>query len=120
MADYETTVQGGGHHAAELRERAPHAPAQRRMAAYLPLLPSESPVRLLSLGYEHHDTRLSRLGESPVAALASADVRCEVVSGLLRLVRLGLSRRVLRTNPCTNQPFDLLEDREAASHPMAG
>ncbi len=33
--------------------------------------------------------------------------------------RLGLSHRVLYTNPCTNQPPDLLKDGEAASNSMA-
>ena len=77
-------------------------------------------MNLRPLGYEHCDARLSRPGESPLAGLASADVRREVVSGLLRLARLGLSRRVPCTNSCTLQPPDLLEDGEAASHPTAG
>ena len=61
-----------------------------------------------SLGYEPYDVRLPRLGQSPVAALASADLRHEVVPGLLRLPRLSMSRRVSCTNACTNQAPGLL------------
>jgi hypothetical protein len=48
--------------------------------------------------------RLPRLGQSPVAALASADLRHEVPPGHLRLPRLCMSHRVSCTNACTNQP----------------
>lgn len=40
------------------------------------------------------DMRLCRLGQSQVTVMASADVRREAVSGLLRLPRLSLSRRI--------------------------
>jgi hypothetical protein len=60
------------------------------------------------LGYEPYDVRLPRLGQSPATALASADLRYEVVPGLLRLPRLSPSRRVSCTNACTNQPPGLL------------
>ena len=56
-----------------------------------------------SLGYEPYDVRLSRLGPSLMTVLASADLRYEVVPGLLCLPRLGMSRRVSCTNACTNQ-----------------
>jgi hypothetical protein len=46
------------------------------------------------LGYEPYDERLRRLGQSPVIALASANPQREVVSDLLRLPHLSLSRRV--------------------------
>ena len=45
--------------------------------------------------------RLCRLGQSQVTVLASADVRREVVSGLLRLPRLSLPRRVRFANRFT-------------------
>ena len=53
------------------------------------------------LGYEPYDVRLRRLGESLVTALAWADVRREVVSGLLRLPYLESSRCVRFTNRFT-------------------
>jgi hypothetical protein len=59
------------------------------------------------LGYEPYDGCLSRLGESPVITLTSADLRREVVSGLLRLLGLSLSRRIPCTIPCTNLVPDL-------------
>jgi hypothetical protein len=46
--------------------------------------------------------------QSPVTALASADLRHEVAAGLLHLPRLSLSRRVSCTNACTNRPLGLL------------
>jgi hypothetical protein len=51
--------------------------------------------------------RLCRLGPSLFGALASADVRREVVSGLLRLPRLSLSRHVRFTNRFTELVTDL-------------
>ena len=61
-----------------------------------------------SLGYEPYDIRLCRLGQSPVTALVSADVRHELVPDLLRLPCLSPSRRVSCTNACTNQLPGLL------------
>lgn len=40
----------------------------------------------MSLGYEPHDIRLCRLGQSLMTALASVNLRHEVVPGLLRLL----------------------------------
>ena len=57
-----------------------------------------------SLGYEPYDVRLPCPGQSPAAALASADLRHEVVPGHLRLSRFSMSRSVSCTNACTNQP----------------
>ena len=57
-----------------------------------------------SLGYEPYDVRLCRPASSLLANLTSADVRCEVVSGLGRLPRLTLFRRVRFTDPFTEQP----------------
>ena len=54
------------------------------------------------LGYEPYDARLPRLGQSPVAALASADGRQAFIPGLQGLPRLNPSRYVSCTNPCTN------------------
>jgi len=75
------------------------------------------------LGYEPYDVRLRRLGESLVTALAWADVRREVVSGLLRLpissrlaafgLQIGLQNRIMACgflsfdrsrNPCSAPP----------------
>jgi hypothetical protein len=80
-------------------------PVPVRMSAFLRHI---SIMHLLSLGYEPYDMRLPRLGQSPVAALASADLRHEVVPGLPHLPRLSMSRRVSCTNACTNQPPGLL------------
>ena len=56
---------------------------------------------LSSLGYEHHDGRLCRLGLSLAGVVTSAD-RTDPVSLLrLRLPRLMLFRRVRFTNPFT-------------------
>jgi hypothetical protein len=59
------------------------------------------------LGYEPYDARLCRLGRSPVAALASADSRRGVVSGLRRLPHPTLSRRVRFTDSFTKPVLDL-------------
>jgi hypothetical protein len=93
------------------RDAARQASGRRRLAHSAP--GSQRPAgRVIeshtSLGYEPTDVRLSRLGQSPVAALASADWRYEVIPGLLRLPRLSMSRRVSCTNACTNQPPGLL------------
>jgi len=69
------------------------------------VLLSFSTVRDLNprpLGYEPHDARLCRLGPSLVTALTSVDSRREVVSSLLRISCLSLSRRIPCTNSCTN------------------
>jgi hypothetical protein len=79
-------------------------PVPVRMSAFLRHI---SIMHLLSLGYEPHNMRLFRLGQSLVTALASADVRREAVSGLLRLPHLSLSRHVLCTDPCTNRVPEL-------------
>ena len=63
--------------------------------------PQRPKLNLRPLGYEHYDARLQRLGRSPFTVLASADLRLEIVSGLLRLPRLSPSRRVSCTNACT-------------------
>ncbi len=55
-----------------------------------------------SLGYEPYDARLWRLGQSPVTALTSVDLRREAVSSLPRLLCLSASRRVPCTISCTN------------------
>jgi hypothetical protein len=55
------------------------------------------------LGYEPHDARLLRLGQSLAAALTSAEWQPEVVSGSLRLLRLSPSRSVRFTNRFTEQ-----------------
>ncbi len=60
-----------------------------------------------SLGYEPTDVRLLCLGQSLVTALTSADLRREVVPGLLHLSRLSLSRRVRFTNRFTEPVLDL-------------
>ena len=59
------------------------------------------------LGYEPTDVRLRCLGQSPVTALTSADLRREVVPGLLHLSRLSLSRCVRFTNRFTEPVLDL-------------
>ena len=59
------------------------------------------------MGYEPYDVRPSGLGQSQVTVLASPDVRRKVVSGLLRLPRLSLSRRVRFTNRFTELVTDL-------------
>src|SRR5579863_6818317 len=59
------------------------------------------------LGYEPYDVRLRRLGSSLVTALTSIDPRREVFPDLLRLPRLGLSRRVRFTNRFTELTTDL-------------
>ena len=56
------------------------------------------------LGYEPNDVRLCYLGWSLLANLTSADVRCEVVSGLGDLPHLTVFRRVRFTDPFTEQP----------------
>ena len=63
--------------------------------------------QLPSLGYEPTDVRLRCLGQSLVTALTSADLRREVVPGLLHLCRLSLSRRVRFTNQFTEPVPDL-------------
>jgi hypothetical protein len=81
-----------------------------RMSAFLRHI---SIMHLLSLGYELYDVRLHRLGSSLVTALTSIDPRREVFPDLLRLLRLGLARRVrftnrfteLTTNPRFPEPF---------------
>ena len=60
----------------------------------------------LSLGYKPYDGRLCRPGRSLVIALASANLRREVVSGLLRLPHLSLSRRVRFTYRFTQPVLD--------------
>ena len=62
---------------------------------------------LQSLGYEPTDVRLRRLGQSLVTALTSADLRREVVPGLLHLCRLSLSRRVRFTNRFTEPVLEV-------------
>ncbi|MGH9830367.1 MAG: hypothetical protein ACREDR_44745 [Blastocatellia bacterium] len=47
-------------------------------------------------------------------ALISADLRREVVSGLLRLRRLSLSRRIPCTNPVTDLPVTAAGARATA------
>jgi hypothetical protein len=64
-------------------------------------------MHLLSLGYEPTDVRLRCLGQSLVTALTSADLRREVVPGLLHLSRLSLSRCVRFTNRFTEPVLDL-------------
>ena len=59
------------------------------------------------LGYEPTDVRLRCLGSSLVTALTSADLRREVVPGLLHLSRLSLSRCVRFTNRFTEPVLDL-------------
>jgi hypothetical protein len=60
-----------------------------------------------SLGYQPTDVRLRCLGQSPVTALTSADLRREIVSGLLHLSRLSLYRCVRFTNRFTEPVLDL-------------
>ena len=62
---------------------------------------------LLSLGYEHHDARLPRLGRSPAATLTSGNQFRDMVSGSPRLRCLALSRRVPFTNWFTEPVFGL-------------
>ena len=80
-------------------------PVPVRMSAFLRHI---SIMRLLSLDYEPHDSRLCRLGQSPLSALASAygsRVSSPMAPGL---PRLKPSRRISCTNPCTDLAPDLL------------
>ena len=66
-------------------------------------------MNLRPLGYEPTDVRLRCPGQSLVTALTSADLRREVVPGLLHLSRLPLclSRCVQFTNRFTEPVLDL-------------
>jgi hypothetical protein len=64
-------------------------------------------MRLLSLGYEPTDVRFRCLGQSLVTALTSADLRREVVPGLLHLCRISVSRCVRFTSRFTERILDL-------------
>jgi hypothetical protein len=66
-----------------------------------------SPTLRSSLGYEPTDVRLRCLQGSLVTTLTSADLRREVVPGLLYLSRLSLSRCVWFTNRFTEPVLDL-------------
>jgi hypothetical protein len=90
-------------------------PVPVRMSAFLRHI---SIMHLLSLGYEPTDMRLCCLGQSLVTALTSADLRREVVPGLLHLSRLSLSRCVQFTNRFT-EPVLNLEGRRGGVHPHA-
>src|SRR5215469_10853869 len=75
------------------------------------LLANDTPGRRShrsSLGYEPCDVRLWRLGRSRVAALTSADLPCEVVSGAGHPLRLALSRHVRFTDPFTERALALV------------
>ncbi len=85
-------------HRAHLRESPPIS---------LPESDALSEASRSSLGYEPTDVRLLCLGQSLVTALTSADLRREVVPGLLHLSRLSLSRRVRFTNRFTEPVLDL-------------
>jgi hypothetical protein len=70
-------------------------PVPVRMSAFLRHI---SIMHLLSLGYEHYDARLPRLGRSPAATLASGNQFRGIMSGLPRLRCIAPSRRVRFTN----------------------
>ncbi len=81
-------------------------PPERRSRGAFPLVAGEV-LTLRPLGYEPTDVRLRCLGQSLVTALTSADLRREVVPGLLHLSRLSLSRCVRFTNRFTEPVLDL-------------
>ena len=64
---------------------------------------------LPSLGYEQYDGRLRRLTLSPLVALTSVDGLRPVSVDLARLPRLGVSRTVSCTNPCTGTVAALVD-----------
>jgi hypothetical protein len=70
------------------------------------------------LGYEPYDVCLCRLGSSLVTALTSIDPRREVFPDLLRLLRLGLSRRVRFTNRFTELTTDLRFPKPFSPFPL--
>jgi hypothetical protein len=75
-----------------------------RMSAFLRHI---SIMHLLSLGYEHYDVCLRRLGRSLVIALTSVNPVRYLVLELPSLCRLALSRRVRFTNWFTETVLDV-------------
>ena len=73
--------------------------------------------QMRSLGYEPYDKRLPRLTPSLVVGLTWVGLRHQVVSDLLRLPWLSLSRSVSCTNPCTDPVPELrAQDRSACEN----
>jgi hypothetical protein len=97
------------------RQTRPRQLSSEEEGTTLPDPPTEPYVAGLC---EPYDVRLCRLGLFLVAALTSADRRRAFVPGPQCLPRPNPSRRVLCTNPCTNQPTRLAGSCRPACRPV--